>query len=471
MTMTDLKRSYLLLASNSSPRPGIKPYINMRLKVITVATQENYGLKMLRRSLDLAGMDYTVLGIGESWRGFGTKVILTRQYLRTLEGYTHFIFVDAYDTLFLKPITDYEGGIIFSSEKNCWPDYNAPYPESKAIFRYLNSGCYIAPIDEYLALTDQFPIDYSDDDQRYFTNIYLKSGKIKLDTDCRLFQSYAFTDHNDLTLYHNKIINNHSQSEPAAIHFNGKCLDPKVYSMIQYKDMAEVAQLWKNDMETQKQLHEGFIEKVNAIEKLNEHRTFVEQNIFGFGERSFHWLWYLVVQELPKNFAFLEIGVLKGQTLSLVKMLADMQGKKVKRYGITPLNSEGGVWESDYKQDIETIHDWFGLTKDYKILQGLSEDPDIIEQASKLKLDVLYIDGGHEERHITNDIEQYSPLVKPGGFMVIDDCCNSFKMPFGYFQGIEAVTRVVDAKLPPVTQNDQWEFIFSVVHNRVYRRK
>lgn len=442
----------------------------MRLKIITVATQDNYGLQQLRKSMDRLALDYVVLGMGEQWQGFGTKVIKTREYLKILQAYTHFIFVDAYDTLFLKPVTEYEGGIIFSTEKNCWPDVNAPYPESGKVFRYLNSGCYIAPIDEYLSLTDEYPINYADDDQRYFTNIYLQSGKIKLDTECKIFQSYAFTDKTDLIVLPNKIINNHSKSEPAVVHFNGKCLDPKVYSMINFTTLSEAAQHWKNDAGTQKLLHEGFVEKVNVVEKLNDHRTFVEQNVFGFGERSFHWLWYLLVQELPKNFTFLEIGVLKGQTLSLVKMLADMMGKNAKRYGVTPLNTEGGVWESDYKQDIETIHDWFGLDKDYKILQGLSEDQSIIEQAKKLKLDVLYIDGGHEERHITNDIEQYSPLVKVGGYMVIDDCCNSFQMPFGYFQGIQAVTKVVDSKLPPNTANEEWEFILSVVHNRVYRR-
>lgn len=453
----------------------------MRIKAITVATQDNHGLRMLCKSLARAGMDYVVLGLGEPWRGFGTKIILTRDYLRTLEGYTHFIFVDAYDTLFLKPIAGYEGGILFSTEKNCWPDVNKAkeYPTIECFekgwkpspFRYLNSGCYIAPIDEYLTLTDQFPVDYADDDQRYFTNIYLKSGQIKLDTHCRLFQSYAFTDKADLTILPDKVINNHSQSEPAVIHFNGKCFDQNIYSMIEFRTMAEVQQYWKNDIETQKQLNEGFVAKTNSIDQLNDHRTFVENHIFGFGERAFPWLWHLVVQELPKHFTFLEIGVFKGQTLSLIKLLADMQGKKVKRYGVTPLSSEGGVWESDYRKDIETMHDQFKLTKDYTLLEGLSEDPAIIERAKKLKLDVLYIDGGHEERHITNDIVEYSPLVKPGGFMVIDDSCNSFHMPFGYFQGIQAVTNVVDKMLPPVTASEEWEFVFSVVHNRVYRRK
>lgn len=443
----------------------------MRVKVVTVATSECYGLTMLKRSLDRLGMDYVVLGTNDTWRGFGTKIILTRMYLQQLQGYTHFIFADAYDTLFLKPVNGYQGGILFSTEKNCWPDRDAPYPASDKIFRYLNSGLYMAPIDEYLALTDQYPVNFEDDDQRYFTNIYLQSGKIKLDHDCEVFQSYAFTDETDLSILPDRIINNHSGAEPAVIHFNGKCLNSKIYSMISYATMAEAAKAWQDTPEVHKQLHEGFIEKTNSVPELNAHRTFVENHVFGFGERSFPWLWYLVVQELPKTFTFLEIGVFKGQTLSLVKLLADMQKKKVKRYGITPLSTEGGVWESDYRKDIETIHDQFGLAKDYTILEGLSEDTAIISQAQKLKLDVLYIDGGHDERHIANDLKEYSHLVKPGGFMVVDDSCNTFHMPFGYFQGIEAVTRIVDSQLPPATASDEWEFVFSIVHNRVYRRK
>ena len=153
-----------------------------------------------------------------------------------------------------------------------------------------------------------------------------------------------------------------------------------------------------------------------------------------------------------------------------VKFRTDMNGKKIKRYGVTPLSTEGGVWESDYKKDIETIHNEFKLAKDYELIVGLSEVPEVIKKAASLKLDVLYIDGGHDERHIKNDIENYAHLVKQGGYMVIDDCCNSFKMPFGYFQGIDIVTNVVDRMLPPVTPSSEWQFVFSCVHNRVYKK-
>lgn len=441
----------------------------MKIKVLTVATTNNLWLRALEKSAIRNGMDFTVLGIGEPWRGFGTKILLTAEYLKTLEGYTHFIFVDAYDTLFLKPITDYEGGILFSTEKHKWPDRFAAYPETDKVWPYLNSGSYIAPIKDYLELIKNNPVKFEDDDQGYFTNLYLKGENIKLDTECKLFQSYAFSTPEDFTI-NGTFKNNITGTEPSIIHFNGKCHEQKIYTMVKYQTLKDAQESWKDTPESHKEINEDFVQLVNSDPDLKAHRDFVEQNIFGFGERSFHWMWKLLIDEMPKSFTFLEIGVLKGQTLSLIELLAKQQNKKVKRYGVTPLSTEGGVWESDYKKDIEFIHDKFGLEKNYTILNGLSEDPEIIKKASKLKLDILYIDGGHEERHITNDIDNYAPLIKVGGYMVIDDCCNSFSMPFGYFQGIEAVSRVVDGRLPPKAPNEYFEFIFSVVHNRIYRR-
>jgi len=443
-----------------------------KIKVLTVATEPHPRLEDLKLSCKNNGMDLTVLGMGEGWQGFGTKIIITRDYLRTLTGYTHFIFADAYDVLFLKPVTEVPDYILFSTEKQSWPDVDAYGPDYKqdGRWKFLNSGSYSAPIKDWMKLVDANTINYSDDDQRYFTKIYLNDSIIKLDTGCTIFQSYAFAVPGDFTITAAGLKNNRTETSPAIIHFNGKCIDNKIYAMIKYNSLAEVQAAWKDDENIAKQLHEGFIERVNAIDQLNEHRTFVENHVWGFGERSFHWLWNLVIKEMPADFTFLEVGVFKGQTLSLCELIAKMQNKKAARYGVTPLSTDGGVWESDYKKDIEFIHDKFELPKNYKILNGLSEDPEIIKQASKLKLDILYIDGGHEERHIKNDFENYAHLVEPGGYLVIDDSCNTFQMPFGYFCGIDTVTRYVDSVLPPVTPNKDWKFCFSIVHNRVYRR-
>lgn len=436
----------------------------MRVKAITVCDREHPYLDALKQSAERVGIELTV--ITAAWQGFGTKVIEVRSHLKTLNGYTHFIFVDAYDTLFLK-YPEIPDSILFSTEKHKWPDVNAPYPKTSDVWAYLNSGCYSAPIDKFIELTEGYPINYEDDDQRYFTQIYL-DGCIELDKKCAVFQSYAFEAPGDFTV--DPFKNIITGSNPAIIHFNGKCHNQHIYNMVKYSTLKDLQNAWLDTPEVHKEIHEGFIDLVNATPKLKMHRDFVETNVFGFGERSFQWMWNLIVKEMSDKFTFLEIGVFKGQTLSLIELLANKYSKTAKRYGVTPLSTEGGVWESDYAKDLDTIHDEFKLDKGFTILKGLSEDPEIIKQASKLKLDILFIDGGHEERHIRNDIVEYSPLVKKGGYMVIDDCCNSFHMPFGYFQGIYEVSLVVD-ELLPIAGTDEWEFIGSVVHNRIYRRK
>jgi hypothetical protein len=439
----------------------------MRVKAITVYSHESPRLEALRLSAAKSGVE--LMAIQTSWKGFGTKIIELRNYLKTIQGeYTHFIFVDAYDTLFLK-YPQIPDKILFSTEKHKWPDVNAAYQETNEAWPYLNSGCYCAPIDAYLELTEKYPCEYDIDDQRYFTNIYLNDNKIELDTKCEIFQSYAFESEGDFTL--NPFKNNVNNTSASVIHFNGKCYNEYFYNMIKYATLNDLQSVWADKPEVHKEINESFADLVNLDPELKSHRDFVDKNVFGFGERSFQWMWSLIVGDMPKAFTFLEIGVFKGQVLSLIELLASRQGKKAKRYGVTPLSTEGGVWESDYEKDIDTIHDEFKLDKKFTILKGLSESTDIISSASKLKLDILFIDGGHEERHIRNDIVNYAPLVKSGAFMVIDDCCNTFHMPFGYFQGIESVSKVVDELLPPHAGSNEWEFVASVVHNRIYRRK
>jgi len=69
-----------------------------------------------------------------------------------------------------------------------------------------------------------------------------------------------------------------------------------------------------------------------------------------------------------------------------------------------------------------------------------------------------------------NDITAYTPFLKQGGYLVIDDCANKFSMPWGYFQGIETVSQAVDDILPPYRTHPQFKHLYNVVHNRVWRK-
>lgn len=224
---------------------------------------------------------------------------------------------------------------------------------------------------------------------------------------------------------------------------------------------------WKDEKWYHQRIHERFCEYVNNDETLSRHRTWVEQMVFGFGERSFHYLWLLLVNELPNEFKFLEIGVFRGQTLSLVALIAKYTCKTSHITGVSPLDNTDGHWDSDYVADVAQIHDEFEVSQP-KIIKGLSTDPEIINQTKTgAPYDLIYIDGGHTSEVVTSDLQHYPEMVKKGGYLVIDDCNNEMNMPFGFFQGIAPVT---DAKIAWLKGNKDFEFVCSVVHISVFRR-
>jgi len=207
------------------------------------------------------------------------------------------------------------------------------------------------------------------------------------------------------------------------------------------------------------ELHNYYCQKTNEVPELKALRDFVEQKAFGFGERSFYWMWKLIVDELPDHFSLLEIGVFRGQTLALVQMLAQLAGKTCSVYGVTPLDTTDGHWESDYKSDIHFLHNYFALNQP-TIIEGLSTEPEIIEAVKVLKsFDVVYIDGGHTYDVAKSDIIEYAPLAKQ--YLVIDDCCNDLDIPFGMFPGIQSVTDAVRDTI-------ETPHSYSVVHNKVW---
>jgi hypothetical protein len=236
-----------------------------------------------------------------------------------------------------------------------------------------------------------------------------------------------------------------------------------------YTDICSIEKIiadWKDIPEAHKELNERFEGMVNNTPYLRLHRDWVQDNVFGFGERSFHWMWLLLIDEMPNDFNFLEIGVFRGQVISLIRLISNVVGKQPNIYGITPLDSTDGVWESNYEQDLKTIHDKFDLGETYNIIKGLSTDEKIITEANERQYDIVYIDGGHSYDVVKADLANYLPMIKIGGYLVTDDSAKKYKMPFNYFSGIDDVSRVVDEVLP----NDSFKELFNVVHNRVFQK-
>lgn len=443
------------------------------MKVIVITTTSDLSkCYELKRSIVYHGWDYHF--IQHEWDGFLGKLHHTYNYLKTLEGYTHFIYTDAWDTFAVAgpDAVTVPDGLLISAERACYPhpEKAVLYPDNPSPWKYVNGGGWCGEIAAFIRMYELCPPTTELNDQVYLTDQFLKGYDwIKLDYECEVFQTIGFCpgedfelDHcysdDDWFLFKNSIHN----TFPAFIHGNGHTPMPHIYELIPktMNSIKEVQSIWQDTPESHKLINETFTEKVNTDPKLKAYRDWIEEKIFGFGERSFLWMWKLLIDEIPAP-EFLEIGVFRGQILGLIRLLSP----KASITGITPLDNTGGHWESDYAADIKLLHTTFKL-KQPRIIKGLSTDDEVLAEAGKKEYDIIYIDGGHSYDVARHDVYRYSSFVKVGGYLVIDDAGNKFNMPEGHFKGIEEVSKAVDELLP----NEYYEEVFNVMHNRVFMR-
>ena len=200
-------------------------------------------------------------------------------------------------------------------------------------------------------------------------------------------------------------------------------------------------------------------------EDLKIHRFYFEQDRRGFGDRAFHAMWF----ELVKHFTIrkhLEIGVYRGQTLSLVAMLQRIMGIKQNVTGISPLTKEGGSYSSyidiDYEGDILKNFHNFALCKQELIKANSTEDA-AIKFIKKNDWDSIYIDGCHDYDVVKKDWEVCSSAIREGGIIILDDAALHTNFTHG-FQGFPGPSRVAKE----IEKNLAFKKILQVGHNIVF---
>ena len=427
----------------------------------------------LQKSLKKFNWDYHI--IVHPWYGFEGKIKETYLYLKANPDITHFFYTDSYDTIVtktmeetLKHIKDFDC-ILMSAERGCYPhpDKEARYPKHDSPWHFVNGGGWFCNSELFCKMLELTPYGSCLNDQVWFTDLFLDNPDyVKLDYNCEIFQTVGFCPDSDFEVT-DKVYNTVTKQFPTFIHGNGHTPIDRFLPLIK-TDMNTIKELeveWSDNEANHRYIHETLCFKTNAVPELKALRDYVESNIFGFGERSFYWLFKLIADTQVYDMKFLEIGVFRGQILALMRILKP----KAQITGITPLDTTNdGVnhhWESDYAADIKKIHDDFNLEQP-KIIKGLSTDPEVTSEASKTRWDVIYIDGGHAYEVAKYDISHYSSFVRIGGYLIIDDCAHKYNLPDGMFRGIDAVSQAVDSLLP----NEFYREVCSVVHIRVFQR-
>jgi len=230
---------------------------------------------------------------------------------------------------------------------------------------------------------------------------------------------------------------------------------------------------WKDDPNYHKNCWEWCERQTNNIDFLKSHRDYIEEGnnsgtILGHGDRAFQYVWYLLVHEFPETFNFLEVGVYKAQILSLVQLISNKLNKKSSIVGVTILD-DPQFTQYNRMPYIEKIYDNFSLSmENTTIIDGNSHKSEIIQEAQKYELfDCVYIDGDHTYSGAKSDILDYLPMLKVGGFFMMDDASCNLQMPPGIFPGIKEVS---DALKDTVEKDDSYMHLFSCGHLRLFKK-
>ena len=205
-------------------------------------------------------------------------------------------------------------------------------------------------------------------------------------------------------------------------------------------------------------------------ESLRAHRNYFTHGGRGFGEDAFHVMWFLLFNEFQPE-SFLEIGVYRGQTLSLAALLAQQFHLNCFVQGISPFSSAGDSTSSyrpnvNYYEDTLKNFDRFGLSHP-KLLRAYSTDPEVLQLIGSRLWDMIYIDGNHDYDVVRQDWEVCSRNLKPGGIIVIDDASlgTSFRPP-----GFASAGHLGPSQVVQEIDRSRFRELLHVGHNRVFQK-
>lgn len=250
-----------------------------------------------------------------------------------------------------------------------------------------------------------------------------------------------------------------------------------------------------NSAEHNDAVHAEFTRLTDQVPFLKKHRDFVEQNDWGFGDRAFHYMWMLILLDAARNSApvrALEIGVYKGQVISLWALIGREMRFDIAITGISPFRGNtrptspvirrlrgwfdprfkdelraGNLYvEDDYLARVAQIFSTFELPIERcRLIRGLSSDPEVVAPLQEERFDVIYIDGDHSFEGVRSDIRLYAPLVREQGYLVMDDA--SFFLPGTLeYKGRESVSKACE-EIPVLGFTN----VLNIGHDRIYRKQ
>ncbi|HVU27883.1 MAG TPA: class I SAM-dependent methyltransferase [Verrucomicrobiae bacterium] len=204
--------------------------------------------------------------------------------------------------------------------------------------------------------------------------------------------------------------------------------------------------------------------------ELMEHRDYFKRQRRGFGEDAFHVMWFVLFREFhPIN--FLEIGVFRGQTLSLAAMLSRQFNLNCFVQGISPFSPAGDA-VSHYRANVNYYDDTLKNFARFSLpapalLKAYSTDASARALIASRSWSVIYIDGNHDYEIARQDWGTCSQNLQKDGIIVLDDAAlaTAYRPPLFATGGHPGPSRLAQE-----INQDQFREILHVGHNRVFQK-
>lgn len=259
-------------------------------------------------------------------------------------------------------------------------------------------------------------------------------------------------------------------------------------------DLAQLIAEYQNTAAHNDALHDQLTAATWADPVLARHRQHVQQGQLGFGDPAFHSMWCSLLNHAAQRFGrvhALEIGVYKGQVISLWALLAATLQLDVEVSALGPLTGQpvhktslfnrlryridrrfreqidnGNFYaDEDYASIIRAHFDFHGLDFDrVHLYRGFSTDPAVLAQLADHAFHVVYVDGDHSHAGALHDFQTFAAKIPLGGWLIADDA--SCDLPgTRFWKGHEAVSRAVQ-----IMPSLGFRNVLNVGHNRIFER-
>jgi cephalosporin hydroxylase len=182
-------------------------------------------------------------------------------------------------------------------------------------------------------------------------------------------------------------------------------------------------------------------------------------------------MWWLLLREYKPQLC-LEIGVYRGQDISLWALIAKMLKFPCEIHGISPFTQVGDA-VSTYLEDVDYLDDTLESFKLFnlpapRLVRALSTDPAAVSHIISRTWDLIYIDGSHDYEVVLADYQLCRDHLTPGGLLAMDDSSldTTFSAPRFSFAGHPGPSRVMRENAL-----SEMKFIGAVGHINVFQKK